>query len=112
MSKTNIDLFIRGGGIDFDAGQQPIYTDGLVSIAQDIKHAILESGLARELQAERNQALRSDVLTRIEMLIETDVRIEPGSASASEVNASTLALIASAQQETIKLTISLESGHE
>lgn len=80
MIEQYIDLLVRGGGLDFDAGQQPMYTSDRNSIAQDIKHAILESGLLREYQAERNRTLRADVLTRIEMLIESDKRIEPGTA--------------------------------
>ncbi|YCO01556.1 DUF2590 family protein [Vibrio sp. VNB-15] len=84
MSKQYIDLLVTEGGIDFDAGQQPIYTSDRNSIAQDIKHAIIESGLLREMQAERNRALRADVLTRIEMLVEQDKRIVPGSAEVTE----------------------------
>ncbi len=84
MMEQYIDLLVASGGIDFDAGQQPIYTSDRESIAQDIKHAILESGLLRELQAERNRTLRSDVLTRIEILVEEDERIVPGSAEITE----------------------------
>ncbi|GEM77351.1 DUF2590 family protein [Vibrio sagamiensis] len=84
MSPQYIDLLVNDGGIDFDAGQQPIYTSDRNSIAQDIKHAIIESGLLREMQAERNRALRADVLTRIEMLVEQDKRIVPGSAEVTE----------------------------
>ena len=93
-----IDLFVNHGGVDFDAGQQPRYTSDIMSIAQDVKHAVLESGLVRQLQAERNRTLRADVLTRIEMLIETDLRIEPGSASAIEQSASLILL----QANTVK----------
>ncbi|MCC3836723.1 DUF2590 family protein, partial [Vibrio parahaemolyticus] len=64
MTEQFIDLLVTDGGIDFDAGQQPIYTNDRNSIAQDIKHAIMESGLLREMQAERNRTLRADVLTR------------------------------------------------
>lgn len=92
--KYYIDLLVNQGGVDFDAGQQPRYTNDIMSIAQDVKHAVLESGLVRELQAERNRTLRADVLTRIEMLIETDLRIEPGSASVLEQSASVILLLA------------------
>lgn len=84
MTKLYIDLLVSDGGLDFDAGQQPIYTSDRNSIGQDIKHTILESGLLREYQAERSRTLRADVLTRIEMLIETDERIEPGTAEVEE----------------------------
>lgn len=94
ITKHYIDLFVNEGGVDFDAGQQPLYTSDIMSIAQDVKHAILESGLVRELQGERNRILRSDVLTRLEMLIETDKRIEPGSASVFEQSAGNIMLLA------------------
>lgn len=94
ITKHHIDLFVNEGGVDFDAGQQPHYTSDIMSIAQDVKHAILESGLVRELQAERNRTLRADVLTQIEMLIETDKRIEPGTASAVEQSAGNIMLLA------------------
>lgn len=84
MTEQYIDLLVTDGGIDFDAGQQPVYTNDRNSIAQDIKHAIMESGLLREMQAERNRTLRADVLTRIEMLVEQDQRIVPGTADVTE----------------------------
>lgn len=94
MIEQFIDLLVTDGGIDFDAGQQPIYTSDRNSIAQDIKHAILESGLLREMQAERNSALRADVLTRIELLVEQDDRIVPGSAEIREQTSSEIWIFA------------------
>lgn len=94
MSQQYIDYLVTDGGLDFDAGQQPIETSDRNSIAQDVKHAILESGLLREYQAERNRTLRADVLTRIEMLIETDKRIEPGTAEIEEQTAEQLWMFA------------------
>lgn len=82
--KQYIDIKVTNGGWDFDAGNQPIYTSDVMSIGQDIKHSILESGLARELQGERNPAKRAEVLTKIEILTESDERIVPGSASCTE----------------------------
>ncbi len=47
------DIKVVEGGWDMDAGQQPKECSDLYSIAQDIKHAILESGLlANWLQKE------------------------------------------------------------
>ena len=103
-----IDLLVSDGGIDFDAGQQPVYTCDRVSIAQDIKHAILESGLLRELQAERNRTLRADVLVRIEMLIEGDERIEPGTAEVEEQTSEMLWMFAeSVDYGEIKMEVTL-----
>lgn len=79
-----IDLLVQDGGIDLDAGKQPVLTSDRISIGQDIKHSILESGLARELQGERDSGTRNYTLTKIEMLAEEDQRIVPGSATATE----------------------------
>ncbi|EKA2635218.1 DUF2590 family protein, partial [Vibrio alginolyticus] len=45
------DIKVVEGGWVMDAGQQPKECSDLYSIAQDIKHAIMESGLARQLVA-------------------------------------------------------------
>lgn len=87
LEKKYIDIQVTNGGWDLDAGNQPLYTNNVFSIAQDIKHSILESGYARELQGERNSTKRSTVLTKIEMLTESDERIVPGSASCTEESA-------------------------
>ncbi|MBB1272524.1 DUF2590 family protein [Psychromonas sp. SR45-3] len=96
--KKYIDIKVVDGGWDIDAGQQPQECSDLYSIAQDIKHSIMESGLARELIAERNAALRSDVLVQIEQLAEQDVRIIPGSATATELTAGQITLTAEAYE--------------
>ncbi|WP_375750952.1 DUF2590 family protein [Vibrio sp. HN007] len=94
--KEYIDIKVVDGGWDIDAGQQAALCDDLYSIAQDIKHAIMESGLARELVAERNPALRDDVLVQIEQVAEKDIRIIPGTATATELEAGNITLTATA----------------
>ncbi len=96
--KKHIDIKVIDGGWQLDAGQQPTQCSDLYSIAQDIKHAIMESGLARELIAERNYALRDDVLVQIEQLAEQDSRIIPGTATASEGDAGQITLTATAYE--------------
>ncbi|WP_267880187.1 DUF2590 family protein [Shewanella marina] len=54
-------------------------TDSRASIAQDVKHLLMESGLVSKLLAQRSLTLRSDVYTEMELLIETDTRLVPGS---------------------------------
>ncbi len=92
--KQYIDIKVIDGGWQMDAGQQPTECSDLYSIAQDIKHLIMESGLLRELQGERHVALRSDVLVQIEQLTETDIRIIPGSATATEIKPGEITLTA------------------
>ncbi|MFT6986230.1 MAG: hypothetical protein ACJAT7_002053 [Psychromonas sp.] len=104
--KTQIDIIVIDGGWHLDAGQQPTQCSDLVSIAQDIKHAIMESGLARELIGERNPSLREDVLVQIEQLAEQDVRLIPGTATVSEQSAGNIFLTADAYEfGTIEVTV-------
>ncbi|WP_299689317.1 DUF2590 family protein [uncultured Vibrio sp.] len=111
-SKKYIDIKVIDGGWDMDAGQQPAECSDLYSIAQDIKHAIMESGLARQLVAERNPALRADVMVQIEQLAERDVRVVPGTATATELEAGEITLTATAY-EYGELEVSVgENGHE
>lgn len=94
LDKQYIDIKVIDGGWQMDAGQQPTECSDLYSIAQDVKHLIMESGLLRELQGERHVALRSDVLVQIEQLTETDIRIIPGSATATEIKPGEIILTA------------------
>ncbi|WP_028115880.1 DUF2590 family protein [Ferrimonas senticii] len=79
MDKAFVDLLIADGGLMLDDGQQPLQVDGTPSIGQDIRHTIMESGLARKLLGNRSQAERADVLTEIELLVEQDARLVSGS---------------------------------
>ena len=98
QDKKYIDINVVDGGWDIDAGGQPVQCSDLYSIAQDIKHSIMESGLARLLIAERNPALRLDVLVQIEQLAELDSRIIPGTATATELTAGEIILTAEAYE--------------
>ncbi|MEA3725898.1 DUF2590 family protein [Enterobacter cloacae] len=79
-----IDLLIEGRNFTLNPGSEPVLCNNSQSIGQDIVHSILESGLATELVAERSPTLRADVLTRLELLIESDERIEPGTVVVNE----------------------------
>ena len=84
MEKRYLDLFITGEDITLDSGNQPVICNNRVSIAQDIKHAILESGLATQLIAERSRILRRDIILQMILLVEEDTRLIPGTASIIE----------------------------
>ncbi|WP_075321157.1 DUF2590 family protein [Histophilus somni] len=73
-----IDLWIEGEDLSLDSGKQPILCDNRLSIAQDIKHALLESGLVTALIGERSSVLRSDIFLQMQLLIEEDIRLVPG----------------------------------
>ncbi|MBS4711956.1 DUF2590 family protein [Aeromonas caviae] len=79
-----IDILVVDGAWQLDAGGQPRLTQDRHSIGQDIKHRIMESGLARKLIGERSPTLRADVMTEIELLVENDVRLIPGTILISE----------------------------
>ncbi|MBY7903022.1 DUF2590 family protein [Vibrio fluvialis] len=92
--KRYIDIKVVEGGWELDSGAQPTQCSDLYSIAQDIKHSIMESGLARKLSAERNGILRADILLQIEQKAEADARVIPGSATAVEAGAGNVLLTA------------------
>lgn len=74
-----VDLLIMNGDLVLDAGRNPLLTTDSACIAQDITHMILESGLAKELVAERSETIISDVERQLILLAESDERIIPGS---------------------------------
>ncbi|EGR1512110.1 DUF2590 family protein [Vibrio vulnificus] len=102
--KRFIDIKVIDGGWHLDAGSQPTQCSDLYSIAQDVKHSIMESGLARKLAAERNAILRADVLLQIEQKAEADTRIIPGTATAIETDTGNITLTAKAYGFEDKIT--------
>ncbi|RKJ83773.1 DUF2590 family protein [Aeromonas veronii] len=90
-----IDILVMDGAWQLDAGGQPRYTQDRHSIGQDIKHRIMESGLARKLIGERSPTLRADVMTEIELLVENDVRLVPGTILIREEAAGRVQVVAS-----------------
>lgn len=84
MQAKYIDLLIKNGDIRLNAGNEPVLCDNRISIAQDIIHSIIESGLANQLIGERSRAIRADIYIQITLLIETDMRIIPGTITITE----------------------------
>ncbi|MCH5360150.1 DUF2590 family protein [Salmonella enterica] len=79
-----IDLLIENSDFSLNAGNEPELCNNRKSIGQDIIHAIIESGLATQLIAERSPTLRADIFTQLELLVENDERIVPGTVEISE----------------------------
>jgi Protein of unknown function (DUF2590). len=90
-----IDLLIMDGDFVLNTGNEPELCNNRRSIGQDIIHAIIESGLATELIAERSPTMRADIFTRMELLIEEDDRIVPGTVDISEESQKRLWITAS-----------------
>ncbi|NSL37326.1 DUF2590 family protein, partial [Citrobacter werkmanii] len=78
-----------------NTGYEPELCNNRKSIGQDIIHSIIESGLATELIAERSPTMRADIFTRMELLIEDDERIIPGTVEISEESQKRLWITAS-----------------
>lgn len=79
-----IDLLITDRDFTLNAGNEPALCANRASIAQDIKHAIMESGFATQLLAERSPTLRADIMMQISMLVEDDVRVIPATVQITE----------------------------
>lgn len=73
-----IDLHIKNGDVVLDAGNNPTYLSNRDVIAQDIVHAILDTGLANLLVSDRGTGVTQDTQTQIKLLVEDDLRIMPG----------------------------------
>ncbi|MDC9589176.1 DUF2590 family protein [Xenorhabdus sp. XENO-10] len=79
-----IDLLISERDFTLNSGNEPQFCNNRISIGQDCVHAIIESGLAMNLIAERSPTLRADIHTQIVILVENDERIIPGTVSINE----------------------------
>ncbi|VAL31647.1 Protein of uncharacterised function (DUF2590) [Enterobacter hormaechei] len=79
-----IDLLIENDNFVLNTGKEPELCNNRKSIGQDIIHSIIESGLATQLIGERSPTLRADIFTQLELMIEGDERIVPGTVEVSE----------------------------
>ncbi|HCE4761799.1 TPA: DUF2590 family protein [Vibrio parahaemolyticus] len=88
------DILIENGDVVLDAGRNPILIKDRAVIAQDIKHAIIESNLAVDLIAERSPSKKADIRTKLELLVEEDVRLVPGTVRLEEPTEGTIYVFA------------------
>ncbi|WP_312156345.1 DUF2590 family protein [Lelliottia nimipressuralis] len=84
MSELYFDLLITGKDFALDSGGEPDLCNNRDSIAQDVVHMIIESALTKSLVGERSPVRRYDILQQLELLVETDERIVPGTVSISD----------------------------
>ncbi|MET6556950.1 DUF2590 family protein [Citrobacter farmeri] len=85
-----IDLLITDGDFTLDSGNEPRRCNNRDSIAQDIIHSILESGITARLIGERSPTMRGDVITQLTLLVESDERLIPGTIVITEESISRL----------------------
>ncbi|HBC3454396.1 TPA: DUF2590 family protein [Vibrio parahaemolyticus] len=88
------DILIENGDVVLDAGRNPILIQDRAVIAQDIKHAIIESNLAVDLIAERSPSKKADIRTKLELLVEEDIRLVPGTVRLDEPTEGTIYVFA------------------
>lgn len=74
----HVDLNIVDRDLALDSLLSPEQTTKANVIAQDIKHRLIESGLPFLLVAQRNINSIEKVLTEVELIVEQDNRLIPG----------------------------------
>lgn len=79
------DLHISNGDVVLDVGHNPSYLTDRAAIAQDIAHAIIETGLAHLLVSDRGTGITADTQVKIKLLVEDDTRIQPGTVRVQQV---------------------------
>jgi hypothetical protein len=75
-----VDLLIVDNDLALDPSRQPLLIDDRACIAQDIAHMIRDSGLLVTLVAERDRLRQRDCIQQLELLVEDDQRLVPGTA--------------------------------
>lgn len=80
MNGQYIDLLIQNNDLVLDLARQPEPIQDRASIAQDIAHMIRDSGLLVTLVAERDRLRQRDCIQQLELLVEEDERLVPGTA--------------------------------
>ena len=106
MSKWQ-DILITDRDITLDPAGIPVYVIQRPSITQDIVHMILESGLLIELIGERSRAKWTGNMTRIEMLVEDDQRIIPGTVVIDWEDPEQMVLFAQSVMGQVSVTLSV-----
>ncbi|MGG7596792.1 DUF2590 family protein [Pseudomonas sp. WC1] len=84
MDGQYIDLLIQNNDLVLDLARQPEPIQDRASIAQDIAHMIRDSGLLVTLVAERDRLRQRDCIQQLELLVEEDERLMPGTAQIVE----------------------------
>ncbi|MFJ3412311.1 DUF2590 family protein [Pseudomonas protegens] len=80
-----IDLLIEDNDLVLDPSRQPLLIADRASIAQDIAHMIRDSGLLVTLVAERDRLKQRDCIQQLELLVEGDERLVPGTAQITQL---------------------------
>ncbi|WP_067585288.1 DUF2590 family protein [Endozoicomonas ascidiicola] len=106
------DILITDRDLTLDPAGIPDYVTQRPSITQDIVHMILESGLLIELVGERSRAKWTGNMTRIEMLVEDDERIIPGTVVINWNDPEQIVLFAQSVMGEVSVTLSVPDNPE
>lgn len=79
----SIDLLIQDDDIVLSSIGEPLLVEGVSCVAQDVRHMIREKGYAWRMIGERGQIKVAALCTEIEIEMENDERIYPGTARVS-----------------------------
>lgn len=97
---TYTDINILNDDLELDEAGQPVLIYDRDVIAQDIRHAVRESGLLLQLIAQRSGPHRAITRKKLRQIVESDSRVVPGTSTIAEHFTST---------KTVELTITAET---
>lgn len=103
------DLLITDEDLTLDTYAMAQRCNNQESIAQDMKHCLLESGLVTELIGARSHILRNDIYLKMILLIEEDERLVAGSIDITEQGIGRL-LITASTVEWGEISLTLEGA--
>jgi hypothetical protein len=93
-----IDLFITDNDLTLDAGNEPALIADRDSITQDIKHLIRDSSLLSACIGERDRANIAALMQQLELMIEDDERLIPGTVEITRTDTETFFITATTEQ--------------
>lgn len=73
-----VDIFIADNDLVLDSAGEPLPVTDKDCIVQDIKHLIRDSGLLSACVGQRDRAIIRQLMQRLIIKIEADVRLIPG----------------------------------
>ncbi|CAM3279230.1 DUF2590 family protein [Moritella viscosa] len=98
MINMHVDLNIIDGDFVFNSSLSAGKLSAAKVIGQDVKHRIIESGLLVKLVKQRNVNGIAPVLTDLELEVEQDNRLKPGTILISYNSDKTLSIEAQTKQ--------------
>jgi hypothetical protein len=101
------DLKITNDDLALDSAGNPVFIYDRDVIAQDIRHALRESGVLFGLIGESRPEHRNLVFNKLHRLIENDARVIPGSSVVTALSSGQLLLEAQTEFGPIDLGVTL-----